>query len=197
MKHEWRRHEKALYGAGKTPGLVDVPAQTFIVISGRGDPNGEDFSARISALYPLAYALRSVFKARDEDYAVYPLEGLWSGAVQGGAVVKSELEYELMIRQPDAATEDEFSEALDRTRRRKPSPLLDEVRFEAITDGRCVQMLHTGPYDDEPASFALMADFAAANGLERAGAGHREIYLNDAKRTEPAKLRTILRFSVR
>ncbi len=197
MKHEWRRHEKALYGAGKTPGLVDVPAQKFIVISGRGDPNGEDFSARISALYPLAYALRSVFKARDEDYAVYPLEGLWSGAVQGGAVVKSELEYELMIRQPDAATEDEFSEALDRTRRRKPSPLLDEVRFEAITDGRCVQMLHTGPYDDEPASFALMADFAAANGLERAGAGHREIYLNDAKRTEPAKLRTILRFSVR
>lgn len=196
MKHEWRRHEKALYGAGKTPGLVDVPAQKFIVISGRGDPNGEDFSARISALYPLAYALRSVFKARDEDYAVYPLEGLWSGAVQGGAV-KSELEYELMIRQPDAATEDEFSEALDRTRRRKPSPLLDEVRFEAITDGRCVQMLHTGPYDDEPASFALMADFAAANGLERAGAGHREIYLNDAKRTEPAKLRTILRFSVR
>lgn len=197
MKHEWRRHEKALYGAGKTPGLVDVPAQKFIVISGRGDPNGEDFSARISALYPLAYALRSVFKARDEDYAVYPLEGLWSGAVQGGAVVKSELEYELMIRQPDAATEDEFSEALDRTRRRKPSPLLDEVRFEAITDGRRVQMLHTGPYDDEPASFALMADFAAANGLERAGAGHREIYLNDAKRTEPAKLRTILRFSVR
>ena len=197
MKHEWRRHEKALYGAGKTPGLVDVPAQKFIVISGRGDPNGEDFSARISALYPLAYALRSVFKARDEDYAVYPMEGLWSGAVQGGAVVKSELEYELMIRQPDAATEDEFSEALDRTRRRKPSPLLDEVRFEAITDGRCVQMLHTGPYDDEPASFALMADFAAANGLERAGAGHREIYLNDAKRTEPAKLRTILRFSVR
>lgn len=197
MKHEWRRHEKALYGAGKTPGLVDVPAQKFIVISGRGDPNGEDFSARISALYPLAYALRSVFKARDEDYAVYPLEGLWSGAVQGGAVVKSELEYELMIRQPDAATEDEFSEALDRTRRRKPSPLLDEVRFEAITDGRCVQMLHTDPYDDEPASFALMADFAAANGLERAGAGHREIYLNDAKRTEPAKLRTILRFSVR
>ena len=197
MKHEWRRHEKALYGAGKTPGLVDVPAQKFIVISGRGDPNGEDFSARISALYPLAYALRSVFKARDEDYAVYPLEGLWSGAVQGGAVVKSELEYELMIHQPDAATEDEFSEALDRTRRRKPSPLLDEVRFEAITDGRCVQMLHTGPYDDEPASFALMADFAAANGLERAGAGHREIYLNDAKRTEPAKLRTILRFSVR
>ena len=197
MKHEWRRHEKALYGADKTPGLVDVPAQKFIVISGRGDPNGEDFSARISALYPLAYALRSVFKARDEDYAVYPLEGLWSGAVQGGAVVKSELEYELMIRQPDAATEDEFSEALDRTRRRKPSPLLDEVRFEAITDGRCVQMLHTGPYDDEPASFALMADFAAANGLERAGAGHREIYLNDAKRTEPAKHRTILRFSVR
>ena len=84
MKHEWRRHEKALYGAGKTPGLVDVPAQKFIVISGRGDPNGEDFSARISALYPLAYALRSVFKARDEDYAVYPLEGLWRGSLRGG-----------------------------------------------------------------------------------------------------------------
>ena len=69
MKHEWRKHEKALYGAGKTPELLNVPAQKFIVISGRGDPNGADFSARISALYPLACALRSIFKARDEDYA--------------------------------------------------------------------------------------------------------------------------------
>lgn len=195
MKHEWRKHEKALYGAGKTPELLDVPAQKFIVISGRGDPNGEDFSARISALYPLAYALRSIFKARDEDYD--PLEGLWRGSVRGGAVVKSELEYELMIRQPDAATEAEFAEALDKTRRKKPSPLLDEVRFETMTDGRCVQMLHTGSYDGEPASFALMADFAAANGLERAGERHREIYLNNAQRTEPDKLKTILRFPVR
>lgn len=137
MKHEWRKHEKALYGAGKTPELLDVPAQKFIVISGRGDPNGEDFSARVSALYPLAYALRSIFKARDE------------------------------------------------------------VRFETMTDGRCVQMLHTGSYDGEPASFALMADFAAANGLERAGERHREIYLNNAQRTEPDKLKTILRFSLR
>ena len=197
MKHEWRKHEKALYGAGKTPELLDVPAQKFIVISGRGDPNGEDFSARISALYPLAYALRSIFKARDEDYAVYPLEGLWRGSLRDGAVVKSELEYELMIRQPDAATEAEFAEALDKTRRKKPSPLLDEVRFETMTDGRCVQMLHTGSYDGEPASFALMADFAASNGLERAGERHREIYLNNAQRTEPDKLKTILRFSVR
>lgn len=197
MKHEWRKHEKALYGAGKTPELLDVPAQKFIVISGRGDPNGEDFSARISALYPLAYALRSVFKARDEDYAVYPLEGLWRGSLRGGAVVKAELEYELMIRQPDAATEAEFAEALDKTYRKKPSPLLDEVRFETMTDGRCVQMLHTGSYDGEPASFALMADFAAVNGLERAGERHREIYLNNAQRTEPGKLKTILRFSVR
>ena len=197
MKHEWRKHEKALYGAGKTPELLDVPAQKFIIISGRGDPNGEDFSARISALYPLAYALRSIFKARDEDYAVYPLEGLWSGSVRGGAVVKAELEYELMIRQPDAATEAEFAEALDKTRRKKPSPLLDEVRFETMTDGRCVQMLHTGSYDGEPASFALMADFAAASGLERAGERHRETYLNNAQRTEPDKLKTILRFPVR
>ena len=181
MKHEWRKHEKALYGAGKTPELLDVPAQKFIVISGRGNPNGEDFSARISALYPLAY----------------PLEGLWSGSVRGGAVVKAELEYELMIRQPDAATEAEFAEALDKARRKKPSPLLDEVRFETMTDGRCVQMLHTGSYDGEPASFALMADFAAANGLERAGERHREIYLNNAQRTEPDKPKTILRFSVR
>ena len=195
MKHEWRKHEKALYGAGKTPELLDVPAQKFIVISGRGDPNGEDFSERISALYPLAYALRSIFKARDEDYAVYPLEGLWRGSLRCGAVVKSELEYELMIRQPDAATE--FAEALDKTRHKKPSPLLDEVRFETMTDGRCVQMLHTGSYDGEPASFALMADFAASNGLERAGERHREIYLNNAQRTEPDKLKTILRFPVR
>lgn len=128
---------------------------------------------------------------------MYPLEGLWRGSLRDGAVVKSELEYELMIRQPYAATEAEFAEALDKTRHKKPSPLLDEVRFETMTDGRCVQMLHTGSYDGEPASFALMADFAAANGLERAGERHREIYLNNAQRTEPDKLKTILRFSVR
>lgn len=204
MKHEWKKHEKALYGAGKTPSLISVPLQNFITISGRGNPNDADFSDRVGILFSLAYAVKMDYKAGAaargpgegiEDYTVYPLEGIWSQK-KNGAFIKDELEYTIMIRQPDFITEEMVKEALERVKAKKREPLFDEVHFSAMRDGDCIELLHVGAYDDEPDSFEKMNRFADENGLVRLENCHREIYLTNAKRVEPDRLRTILRYRV-
>lgn len=205
MKHEWRKHEKELYGAGKTPSFVSVPLQKFIMINGQGNPNDADFSNRVGVLYSLAYAVKTGYKANAakerlpdgiDDYTVYPLEGVWKQK-NDGALIKEELEYTIMIRQPDFITEEMVNAAFKRVKAKKPDPLIDEVRFSAMQDGGCIEILHTGAYDDEPASFERMNRFAMENGLARMENCHREIYLNNAKQVETDRLRTILRYRVR
>lgn len=205
MKHEWKRQEKELYGAKQSPAIITVPMQNYIMIDGKGNPNDEDFSNRVAALYSLAYAIKTGFKAAADnagaskevhDFSVYPLEGVWRQK-QGGVLVKEELEYTIMIRQPDFITEGMVCRAMEAVKRKKPNPLYEEVRFDAMRDGKCVELLHIGAFDDEPASFEKMARFAEENGLKRDGSCHREIYLNHPNRVEASKLKTILRFSVK
>ncbi len=204
MKQEWKRQEKDLYGAKESPSLVQVPQQSYLMISGQGNPNAKDFSDRVAALYALAYAIKMVFKASSantpaageiHDYAVYPLEGVWRQK-QGGVLVKEELEYTIMIRQPDFITADMVSAALETVKKKKPDPLYEEICFDTMQDGACIEILHTGPYDEEPASFEKMMEFARQNDLERTRDCHREIYLNNAKRVAQDKLKTILRIQV-
>lgn len=205
MKHEWKKQEKELYGAKQIPALITVPRQSYIMISGKGNPNDEDFSNRVEALYSLAYAIKMGYKKSAskagnpeneiEDFSVYPLEGVWKQK-QGGELIKEQLEYTIMIRQPDVITEAMVSTAMETVKKKKPNPLYKEIRFETMEDGTCVEMLHAGAFDDEPASFEKMEQFAEKNGLKRDVTCHREIYLNNAKRTEKSKLKTILRFSV-
>lgn len=203
MKYEWRKHEKAWYGARPRPAQVELPALTYLMLDGRGDPNGPDFSRRIAALYALAYAVKMGYKvaARDappetvQDFAVYPLEGIWQAAGDG-PLDKAALEYTLMIRQPDFITAAQVQQAHAQLREKKPDPLYAHIRFGSMQDGLCVQLLHTGPYDSEPASFAALDRFAAQNSLRRAAPWHREIYLSDGRRTAPERRRTILRCPV-
>lgn len=204
MKYEWRKHDKNLYSAKKTPALVIIPVQNYIMLSGKGDPNDADFSNRVAALYALAYAIKMGYKAAAakesqsatiHDYAVYPLEGIWKRKDEG-PLVKAALEYTIMIRQPDFITEAMVCTALQRVKEKKPAPFLDEICFAAMQDGKCVEILHIGAYDDEPASFEKMDQFAAAHNLKRTESFHREIYLNNAKRVEKSKLKTILRYAV-
>lgn len=207
MKHEYKKQEKELYAVATKPSLITVPTQKFIMIDGKGDPNGEDFSKRVSVLFPLAYATKMQHKSfcnnnpgeaaifPYQDYAVYPLEGLWTSETSD-TTDKSKFIYTIMIRQPDFITQEMYEEALTTVRKKKPHPLQSELRFGEIEDGLCVQMLHNGAFDDEPASFALMDIFAAENGYKRASHVHREIYLNDARKTELAKRKTILRYRV-
>lgn len=200
MKYEWRKQDKALYGAKAAPALVTVPAQNYIMISGRGDPNGTDFSNRVGALYSLAYAVKAAYKAAPlqpeiDDFAVCTLEGIWA-QIDSDQMKKEALEYTLMIRQPDFISEELVQQALEQVKRKKLNPLFAEIRFGTMQDGLCVEMLHIGAYDDEPASFAKMDQVAAAHGLRRAKDYHREIYLSNANRVEPSKRKTILRYPV-
>ncbi len=205
MKYEWKKHEKNLYGAKTIPALITVPMQSYIMISGKGNPNDADFSNKVAALYSLAYAIKMGFKAavsnagnseEVHDFSVYPLEGVWKQK-RDGELVKEELEYTIMIRQPDFITEGMVRRAIETVKKKKPNPLYEEIRFDTMQDGKCIEILHIGAFDDEPASFEKMDQFAEKNGLKRNKSCHREIYLNNANRVEKSKLKTILRFSVK
>lgn len=102
-----------------------------------------------------------------------------------------------MIRQPDFVTEAIFQYMLEATKVKKPHELLDRLKLETITDGPCVQMLHIGSYDDEPASFALMEKFTEQENRQRLSKRHREIYLSDFRKVPAEKLKTVLRFRVK
>lgn len=205
MKHEWRKDEKKLYIPKQKPELVSIPEQKFFMINGKGNPNSEDFSKRIEVLYSLAYAIRMMPKQGYTpegyfEYTVYPLEGLWDLTEEGrnlDTLDKDELLYTIMIRQPDFVTKEVLDRAFESTRKKKPNPLLDEVSFNTIEDGLSVQILHMGSYDNEPQSFQKMKEFIEENNLEIKTLRHREIYLSDARKVEPEKLKTVLRYMVR
>lgn len=204
MKHEWRKHEQQLYLPKQKPALVRVPKQKFLMIDGVGDPNSEEFAQKIEPLYSLSYGIRMMPKQGYTpegyfEYTVYPLEGIWDLTAKGrqlDALNKDELVYTIMIRQPDFVTPEIVARARGNVERRKPHPYLADVKFGEIEDGLCVQILHVGPYESEPESFAKMAAYAAENNLTRLSMTHREIYLSDARKVEPAKLKTVLRYKV-
>jgi hypothetical protein len=206
MKHEWKKHEKRLYLPKTNPEIVDVPELGFFCIHGEGNPNSGLFSEAIGVLYSLAYAVRMGPKQGFVpegyfEYTVYPLEGVWDvseRAKESGdaSLNKDELVYDIMIRQPEFITDDYALEVIERTKKKKPHKLLDDAQFITIREGKCIQMMHIGPYDDEPESFQRMEEFCKELGLKRQSKVHREIYISDFRKTEPEKLKTVLRFKV-
>lgn len=206
-KHEWRKREKSYYLPKAKPELVELPAFKFLTISGEGSPDDPLFTECIVALYSTAYAIKMSLKKLDQppagycDYTVYPLEGVWDLNEKGraeysGTINKEDLVYKIMLRQPEFVTTEFFLEMLEFVRRKRPQPLLDNLQFETIDEGRCVQMLHVGKFADEPETFKAMEAFAEAEGLTRESKVHREIYLSDFRKVAPEKLKTVLRFKV-
>jgi len=204
MKFEWKKQEKNLYLPKEKPDIITVPQQKFFMISGKGNPNDEEFSEKIGILYSLAYAVRMMPKQGYTpdgyyEYTVYPLEGIWDLTEEGKqskTLNKDELLYTIMIRQPDFLTQEIVNKAFENVRKKKNHPLLDDVTFETMEDGLSVQMMHIGSYDDEPQSFEQMKKFIKENNLEITTLRHREIYLSDARKTEKSKLKTVLRYMV-
>lgn len=204
MKHEWRKKEKEYYIPKQKPQLVEIPEFKFFTLKGQGNPNTEAFKECIGVLYSLSYAIRMMPKNGITpdgyfEYTVYPLEGIWDLTEQGRleeTLNKDELIYKLMIRQPDFVTEEIVEMAMEIVKKKKYHPLLEKVKFESLKDGLSVQMLHVGPYDDEPRTFSSMKDFCIENNLEIKTLAHKEIYLSDFRKTEAAKLKTVLRYSV-
>lgn len=191
-----------LYAAKAKPAIVTVPTLLFVLAEGTGDPNGPVFAAATAALYSFSYAVRMSYKSGDVPagyyaYTVSPLEGEWDLVDKSRTPTdKSNYRWRIMIRQPDFLTPALFERFLAETKRKKPSDWLDQLQLAELEEGLCCQMLHIGPYDAEPASFATMEDFATAQGYCRISKQHREIYLSDPRRSEPGKLKTILRFRV-
>jgi hypothetical protein len=206
MKHEWKKNEKGIYLSKPNPELITIPKFKFFTIHGQGNPNDDFFAEYIAVLYSLSYAVKmspkqGIIPKDYFEYTVYPLEGVWDidEAARknfNGTIDKNTLVFTLMIRQPDFVTNDFALDIIEKTKKKKPHPLLDKAKFELVEEGKCVQMLHTGSYDSEPASFKKMEQFAEENKLKRKFHTHREIYLSDARKVAPEKLKTVLRFQV-
>ena len=207
MKHDWKKNDKQLYLPKNKPETIVVPKFNFYTIEGKGNPNDDFFADYIAVLYSLSYAIKMSPKQGVApygylEYTVFPLEGVWDIDEQAkknynGTLDKNALVFKLMMRQPDFVTAGFALETIERTKKKKPHDLLDKVKFETIEDGLCVQMLHEGSYDSEPASFMQMKEFADGKNLERISHSHREIYLSDARKVPADKLKTVLRYSVK
>ncbi len=125
MKYEWKKQEKEIYGVKTKPCVINIPAWNYIILSGSGNPNDEIFSDKVAALFSVAYKIKMAYKALTEksseitDYTVYPLEGIWSMASEKEYLVKEELQYRIMIRQPDFITREMFEHALEEVKSKK------------------------------------------------------------------------------
>ncbi|MEU5264534.1 GyrI-like domain-containing protein [Amycolatopsis sp. NPDC021455] len=195
MPYDLKKELKRLYAPkNREWALLDIPEQRFLAIDGRGDPNtAESYKKAVEALYTFAYTIKMAAKHRGEDFVVGPLEGLWWADDYAAFTVraKESWQWTMLIAQPPWIGEDAVEEAREAVRRKKK--LDAPVRLEKLHEGRCAQALHIGPYDDEGPLLARLHDeFLAAQGLEPTGL-HHEIYLGDPRRTDPARLRTVLR----
>ncbi|WP_434796566.1 GyrI-like domain-containing protein [Terrisporobacter vanillatitrophus] len=204
MKYEWRKKEKQYYLPKAKPEIVNIEKFKFIQIRGSGNPNGEEFSEKVGALYSIAYTIKMMPKKSITpdgyfDYTVYPLEGIWGLDEEGkkkDILDKNNLVYKIMIRQPDFVTKELFDLALDMTKKKKFNKYLDEIEFEYIDEGMCVQMMHIGSFDEEYKTFEIMKEFCHDNKLSIKNKNHREIYISDFRKTSPEKLKTVLRYMV-
>ncbi|WP_075619714.1 GyrI-like domain-containing protein [Paenisporosarcina indica] len=204
MKHEWRKKEKDIYLPKNTPTLYNDSEKMYITVLGKGHPDSEAFSLNIELLFALSYSIRMMQKngVTPEgyyEYTVYPLEGIWDLSEEGRKLDyldKNHFVYQLMIRQPDFMTKELFDAAVEHVRDKKKHLTVEMAKFELLDDGFCAQMMHHGSYDDEPATFRMMDTYCEEHGLTRIDKRHKEIYITDARKTAPEKLKTVIRYKV-
>ncbi len=204
MKYEWRKEEKEIYPTKTKPQLCKIPQQQFLTIKGQGNPNDQEFSEKVGALYALSYTLKMMPRKGVEidgyyDYTVYPLEGFWTmpADFEGGEIDKDLLIYEIMIKQPSFVTEELVEEAKKMAAKKADASLLDSIVLKNTEEGLVVQALHRGSFDEEYQTFEKINEYCVMNQLARTGKEHKEIYLSDFSKVTPDKLKTILRVTVR
>ncbi|GLZ07958.1 hypothetical protein Acsp03_54240 [Actinomadura sp. NBRC 104412] len=197
-RYDVKRELKQCYAPKNSDwALVDVPAQRFIAVDGRGDPNtSADYARAVQALYAVAYTIKFTSKRTlGRDFVVGPLEGLWWSDRPEVFTIrdKDAWQWRMLISQPDWITKDLVDEAKRAALEKKGLSTIADVRHETLHEGLSAQLLHIGPYDDEgPVLARLHHEYLAANDLRMCG-HHHEIYLGDPRRTAPEKLRTVLR----
>ena len=208
MAFDFKKEYKEFYMPKNKPEIVEVPAANYIAVRGSGDPNEEGgaYQQAISVLYAVAYTLKMSYKTdyRIEgfyDYVVPPLEGFWwQDGIDGVDYSdKSAFHWISVIRLPEFITEKDFDWAVETAEKKKKLDC-SSAEFLTVEEGLCVQIMHLGPFDDEPASVALMDRYLEENGYENdfsAGRLHHEIYLSDARKVAPEKWKTVIRHPIR
>jgi hypothetical protein len=195
VKLDLKRSLKHLYAQREGEiSLVDVPRLGYLMVDGAGDPDGAEARAAIQALYPVAYKVKFLMKARDSDFVVMPLQGLWWADDMDDFLSgrRDRWQWTYMILQPDAVTPGVVEEAIAAVDPAKAGSALDRVRFDHLEEGRAAQVLHRGPYAEEGPAIQRLHEHIASLGDELSGR-HHEIYLSDPRRADPAKMRTIIR----
>ncbi|MCA6115756.1 GyrI-like domain-containing protein [Bradyrhizobium sp. WSM 1738] len=200
-KIDFKKKLSKLYSApADSFAIVDVPVMQFVKIDGKGDPNSEpSYKRAIERLYAVSYAIKFGAKAKlGKDYVVPPLEGLWWADDPDDFVRrwKHRWQWTMMIMVPDFVDRTLYDAAVAKSRDKLGEPP-ESLRLESLDEGRCLQTLHIGSYDDEgPVLARLHNEIMPAQGLTFAGP-HHEIYLSDPRKVAPEKLKTILRQPVR
>ncbi|MET4157049.1 GyrI-like domain-containing protein [Agromyces sp. PvR057] len=204
-KYDVKRAHRALYApSAREFAVVDVPPLRFLAIDGHGDPNSvPEYAQAVEALFGVAYAVKFASKREQgRDFAVAPLEGLWwaDDPAAFASRDKAAWSWTMLVNQPDWIDDEAVAAGVEATRAKakgERNPALDLLRLERLDEGASVQILHVGSYDDEAPTLARLHDeWMPQHGLTFNGP-HHEVYLSDARRTAPEKLRTVLRQPVR
>ena len=208
MAFDFKKEYKEFYLPKERPEIVTVPRANYAAVRGQGDPNAPDgaYQRAIAVLYAVAYTIKMSKKGDHRidgyyDFVVPPLEGFWwqdeiDGVDYGN---KAGFQWYAVIRLPDFVTGADFAWAVAEAGRKKRLDC-SGAEFLTVDEGLCVQILHVGPFDDEPRSVALMDEFIRQNGYENdlsAERLHHEIYLSDARKVAPEKWRTVIRHPIR
>ncbi len=208
MAFDFRKEYKEFYMPGNKPVIITIPPMRYIAVRGKGDPNREDgeYKQSIGLLYGIAYTIK-MSKLGDHriegyfDYVVPPLEGFWrQEGVQGVDYTRKDgFQWISVIRLPDFVTRADFDWAAEEAARKKKTDF-SAVEFLAVDEGLCVQCMHIGPYDEEPATVSRMHAYIGEQGYAPDFTDkrmHHEIYLSDPRKTAPEKLKTVIRHPIR
>ena len=208
MAFDFKKEYKEYYLPPKKPGIIEIPAMNYLAVRGSGDPNApeRDYQTALELLYSIAFTIKMSYKGTHQingyfPYVVPPLEGLWWQENQETIdyTRKEDFHWISLIRLPDFVTKEEFDWAIqEATEKKKRS--FSKVEFFPYQEGLCVQCMHIGSYDEEPATLRSMDSYLAEHGYMTDFSGkrfHHEIYLSDPRRTAPEKLRTVIRHPIR
>ena len=208
MAFDYKKEYKEFYMPKDRPSIVSVPPMNYIAVRGKGDPNQEDgdYKQAIGLLYGIAYTIKMSKKGDHQiegyfDYVVPPLEGFWwQDGVQGVDYAHKEtFNWISVIRLPDFVTREDFEWAISEAAKKKKEDF-SKVEFFTYEEGLCVQCMHLGSYDDEPATVDKMHAYMTEQGYEldiTAERMHHEIYLSDARKVAPEKLKTVIRHPIK
>ncbi len=197
MKIDLKKTLKDLYSSSaKFPVFVDVPEMNYLMVDGTGDPNNsESYTHAVEALYSMSYSAKFRIKksALAVDFGVMPLEGLWwtEDPADFSMTNRKPWKWTAMIMQPEWVTREVIDSDREKVEKKLQRSLAD-IRFETFDEGRAAQIMHIGPYSDEPPTIAALHRFINDHSLTLGGK-HHEVYLSDPRRGKPERLKTILR----